>query len=291
MRIPTGTDSRLTGRSSAHAPLRNPAVQARIARQIKRADDCQDVARPVAAMARECPPGCIDLFHTHRRAQLLFACTGVMSVVTREGAFIVPPQRAVWLPAGIEHEVHYGGATSLRTLYIEPQAHEKLPTQSRVLEVSDLLRSLILAAVNLPTEYDLDGREGRIMSLLLDEIAIMPTVPLHAPMPRDERLARVCRAMFKDPMREQRLEDLARAAGMSRRTVTRLFRRETGMSFAAWRQHVRLLEALSRLAVGRSVTAVALDVGYRSPSSFTAMFRRTFGVTPSHYFADSEEKK
>jgi AraC-like DNA-binding protein len=264
-------------------------LRPRVARPIKQADDCQNIARPVAAMAVECPSGFTDTFHSHRRAQLLYACAGVMSVMTRDGAFVVPPQRAVWLPGGIEHEVYYGVPVSLRTLYIEPRVHPQLPTQCRVLEVSDLLRSLILEAVNLPTDYDLDGREGRIMALLLDEIVAMPTVPLHAPMPRDERLARVCRTMFKDPTQKQRLEDLAHAVGMSRRTVTRLFRRETGMSFAAWRQHLRLLEALSRLAVGRSVTTVALDVGYRSPSSFTAMFRRTFGVTPSHYFAEGAE--
>lgn len=288
---PTVSDPMTAPTSGSFAIVRkrrsniNPTLQAP-PKNLMRADECQDVARPVAAMALDMPRGCTDALHTHRRAQLLYACAGVMSVVTREGAFVVPPQRAVWLPAGTEHEVHYGVPVSLRTLYIEPRTHEDLPGHCRVLEVSDLLRALILAAVNLPTEYDLGGREGKIMSLLLDEIAAMPTVPLHAPMPKDERLARVCRAMFKDPMREQKLEDLARAVGMSRRTVTRLFRRETGMSFAAWRQHVRLLEALSRLAIGRSVTAVALDVGYRSPSSFTAMFRRTFGVTPSHYFSE-----
>lgn len=209
-----------------------------------------------------------------------------MSVVTRDGSFVVPPQRAVWIPGGIEHEVHYRVPVSLRTLYIDPPKNSRLPQKCRVIEVSELLRALILEAVNLPVEYDTEGRDGRVMSLILDEIESMRIMPLHAPMPRDERLARFCRAMFKEPVEDKRLEDLARAAGMSRRTLTRLFRRETGMSFAAWRQHVRLLEALSRLATGHSVTRVALEVGYHSPSSFTAMFRRTFGVTPSHYFAD-----
>lgn len=282
MRSSTRGNQRFPGLS----PLENPLLRPRPARPLRKADECQNITRPVAAIAVECPPGFTDSFHSHRRAQLLYASTGVMSVVTRDGAFVVPPQRAVWLPPGMEHEVHYGVHVSLRTLYIEPRTHAQLPTQCRVIEVSDLLRSLILEAVNLPVEYDLDGREGRIMALLLDEISLMPTVPLRAPMPQDERLARVCRTMFKDPTQTPRLEDLARAVGMSRRTVTRLFRRQTGMSFAAWRQHLRLLEALSRLAVGRSVTSVALEVGYRSPSSFTAMFRRTFGVTPSHYFTE-----
>lgn len=267
------------------AASRSGLTQMRPARQ-PRMEDCDRVSRPVNVLALECPSGFVDAPHVHRRGQLLYASAGVMSVVTSDSAFVVPPQRAVWLPAGTRHEVHYKAAVSLRTLYIDPAAHPALPTQCRVLEVSDLLRILILSAASLPPEYDRDSRAGRIMALLLDEIATVPTVPLHAPMPSDERFARACREMLKDPMRQQSLEDLARALGMSRRTATRLFRRETGMSFTDWRQHIRLLDALSQLAEGRPVTAVAMDVGYRSISSFTAMFRRTFGVPPSHYFSD-----
>jgi AraC-like DNA-binding protein len=97
--------------------------------------------------------------------------------------------------------------------------------------------------------------------------------------------------VFKEPSRETTLDEWARSAGMSRRTLTRLFRRETGMSVAAWCQHVRLLEALSRLSVGHSVTKVAFDIGYQSPSAFTAMFRRAFGTTPSHYFDTAAEER
>jgi AraC-like DNA-binding protein len=170
-------------------------------------------------------------------------------------------------------------------LYVEPQACRNLPARCRVIEVSDFLRALILEASSLPVEYDLDGREGRIMALLLDEITTMPVAPLHAPMPTDERLVRICRSIFRSPAQDDTLEDWARIAGISRCTLARLFRRQTGMSLAAWRQHVRLLEALSRLAIGHSVTTVALDVGYHSPSAFTAMFHRTFGTTPSRYFS------
>lgn len=254
-------------------------------RRSTRAADYQNVPRPVAILADEYASGYVDVRHSHRRAQLLYASTGVMSVIAEEEGFVVPPLRAVWLPGGTQHEVHYRGRVSLRTLYVEPQASVNLPTRCRVIEVSDFLRSLILEASNLPIEYDLGGRGGRIMALLLEEISAMPAAPLHAPMPTDERLARICRAIFKNPAQDDKLEDWARIAGMSRCTVARLFRRETGMSFAAWRQHVRLLEALSRLAIGHSVTTVAMDVGYHSPSAFTAMFHRTFGTTPSRYFA------
>jgi AraC-like DNA-binding protein len=161
--------------------------------------------------------------------------------------------------------------------YVEPRARPDLSDTCRVLEVSDLLRELILEATRMPVEYDVNGRDGRVMALILDEIAAAPSVPLHVAMPQDPRLTRVCRAILADPAHADTLDDWARVAGVGRRTFTRMFRRETRMSFAAWRQHVRLMEALSRLATGEAVTAVALDVGYNSPSAFTAMFRKAFG--------------
>ena len=106
-------------------------------------------------------------------------------------------------------------------------------------------------------------------------------------MPINERLARICKAILADPSQHDALNDWASAAAMGRRTFTRTFRKETGMSFATWRQNVRLVDALSRLATGHSVTSTALDVGYSSPSAFTAMFRRTFGVPPTHYLVDA----
>ncbi len=249
-----------------------------------KAVDYQDVARPVAVLRDEYAPGYSDARHSHRRSQLLYACSGVMSVLTGHEGFIVPPLRALWLPAGTVHEVKYRGRVSLRTLYLEPEVCARMPDSCRVIEISDFLRALIVEASRLPLEYDQKGRAGRIMALLLDELALMPTAPLHAPMPRDPRLAPICRAFFESPAQHDRIEDWARAAGIGRCTLVRLFRRETGMSFATWRQNVRLLQALSRLATGHSVTSVALDVGYNSPSAFTAMFHRAFGTPPSRYF-------
>jgi AraC-like DNA-binding protein len=247
-------------------------------------EDLQLALRPITALVDEYPPDYVTTCHSHTRAQLLYASTGVMAVVTDHGAFVVPPQRAVWIPNGVRHEMTSRGAVALRTLYVDPRCNVRLPTTCRVIEVSALMRALILEAVTLPLEYDLDGRDGLVMALLLDEIATVPSVPLSAPMPTDERIAQVCRAMFKEPARERSIEELARAARMSVRTFRRRFSSQTGMSVAAWRQHVRLLEALSRLAIGRSVTEVALQVGYHTPSAFTAMFRRAFGTTPSKYF-------
>jgi AraC-like DNA-binding protein len=248
--------------------------------------DYQDVPRPVAALADDYPPGHIDPPHCHPRSQLIYSTTGVMTVTTALASYVLPPQRAVWVPAGMIHEAFCRGQVSCRTLYIDQTRVEGLPPTCRVIEVSDLLRELIVEATHIAVEYDEDGRDGRLMNLLLDEVKRSETAPLHVPMPQHPRLVKVCQAILQDPSHDDGLDDWADVAGMGRRTFTRTFRKDTGMSFAAWRQNVRLMEAVSRLAVGESVTRVALDVGYNSPSAFTAMFRRTFGVAPSHYLQE-----
>jgi len=265
------------GRSAAGEPRTTAAARS------TRGIDYQDIARPIAGLADEYAAGFVDPFHSHKRAQLLYASAGVTSVTTNQASFVVPPQRAVWIPSGVAHEVHCRGHVSVRTLYVDPQVRDDLPAMCQVLDISSLLRELILEAMTLPIEYEVRGREGRIMELILDEIVSAPVIALHVPMPQNLRLLRICRAILDDPAHTDTLDDWARIAGMGRRTFTRVFMRETGTTFAAWRQHVRLMEALSRLASGHPVTTVALDVGYNSPSAFTAMFRRAFGVAPSKY--------
>jgi AraC-like DNA-binding protein/mannose-6-phosphate isomerase-like protein (cupin superfamily) len=249
--------------------------------------DYQDVERPVAAMAKDFAAGAATLPHHHKRAQLIFAASGVFSVTTREGVWVVPPNRALWVPAGVEHQVRASTAVAMRTLYIRTDAVEALPKTVCVIAVSPLLRELILRAVELPLLYDEAGPDGRVMGLVLDEIRALPALPLHLPWPEDARLRRLCAAIQADPASERTLEQWAEGVGASSRTLARLFRKETGMSFGAWRQQVRLVDALGRLATGQKVTAVALDLGYQSPSAFTSMFRRALGRAPTRYFLES----
>ena len=153
----------------------------------------------------------------------------------------------------------------------------------RIIEISHFLEALILEAAHFDHQYDEEGREGRIVRLLIDEVRLMPDAPYSARMPTDYRLLRVCREILKNPADQRDLDDFAALAGMSRRTFTRLFRQETGMGLGVWRQQTRLMEAISLLATGQPVTTVAFDVGYDSPSAFTAMFHRSFGAPPSQY--------
>ncbi len=246
-------------------------------------NDYQHVPRPVAAMPKQFPDGAVVPPHRHRRAQLIYAATGVMRVTTLAGAFVVPPQRALWVPPGAEHSLEMRGAVAMRTLYVEPGAARAMPAQCTVIEVSDLLRALIHAAMDEPVLYDRRGRGGLVMRLLLAELKAAPRLKLSIPMPRDRRLLRLCGSLLRHPQSDVTLDHWAEHAGASARTIARLFRRETGISFGAWRRQVRLVEALSQLAGGAPVGRVAERLGYRSASAFTQMFRRALGRTPRDY--------
>lgn len=248
-------------------------------------DDFQNVPRPVAAMAKDFANGHVIAPHSHPRAQLTYAATGVMRVTTARGAWIVPPDRAVWVPAGTEHEIRMSGRVAMRPLFVATEAAPLNLKDCTVIEVTPLLRALILRAVEEPLEYDETGSAGLVMQLILKELAQATTVPLSIPLPADPRLAALCHALLDDPASPHTLEDWAERVGASARTLARLFQRETGMGFTQWRQQVRLAEAVSRLAKGEPVALVSEQLGYASASAFTAMFRRALGATPRHYLA------
>lgn len=209
-----------------------------------------------------------------------------MTVWTEQGQWLVPPGMAVWVPAGVEHRVFALSDTRFVSLYIRPEALAAGPlteADCAVVDVPPLLAMLIGRHAALP---DVDeGRAARLAAVLLDELAELEPTALHLPLPRDRRALAVARRLIDDPADERDLAAWGRTVGASARTLARLFVGETGLGFAAWRQRRRLLAAVERLVAGEKVTAVALDLGYRSPSAFTAMFRRVLGVAPTRYFA------
>jgi AraC-like DNA-binding protein len=246
-------------------------------------NDHDGVDRPVLAIGNDYPPSFELQTHQHRRGQLLYAASGVVAVSTPQGAWVAPPERAVWIPGGIPHAVRMVGAVSTRNLLIEPGVCSALGSACRVLAVSALLRNLLVAATQLPMEYDLHGRDQLIIELLLTELERAPVIPIAVPFPTTRELARRCHAFLEHPTPHDTIAGWAAQLEVSRRSFTRNFRRETGMSFAEWRQQACLLIALPRLAGGESVTSLALDLGYDSPAAFATMFRRRLGISPSHY--------
>jgi AraC-like DNA-binding protein len=177
------------------------------------------------------------------------------------------------------------GPVAMRTLYLDPALLADAPRTCCVVHVSPLLRELILRAMQLTGPYPESGREARLVRVLADELQTARVAPLHLPMPQDPRLLRVARELVANPADGRTLAAWTRAAGASGRTLQRRFRAETGLGFGKWRQQVRLLRALERLAAGAAVTEVAFDLGYDSPSAFVTMFRRALGTTPGRYFA------
>lgn len=246
-------------------------------------DDYQDLQQPVVAMAKEYADGAYVKPHSHPRSQLLYATAGVMRVHSGGGSWTVPPQRAIWIPAGIRHELRMAGLVKMRTLYIRPATAPWIDAECKVIEVSNLLRELILAALDESTPCADDSRADLISRLIISEMKRADHIPVRVPMPRDARLLAICNQLLEHPASGDTIERWGERVGFSGRTIARRFQAETGLSFGEWRQQARLAEAVCRLSLGHSIKAIAFDLGYRSPSAFIAMFRKALGKAPQQY--------
>lgn len=239
---------------------------------------------PVTGKAIDYPAGHEVPWHDHPTAQLIHAVRGVMVVGTDTGQWVVPPTRGLWMPAGVRHRIRMVGEVQVRTVYIRPDAAPDLPTDCEVVGISPLLRELILSAIEVAQPYAPDSRDSCLMALLLDEVALLPSLPLRLPLPSDPDLLTICRAISAAPDDASTLGDWAERLEVDARTIQRRFARQTGMTFGQWRAQARLITALEQLASGVKVVDVALNLGYGSPSAFATMFKRQFGVVPSAYF-------
>ena len=246
-------------------------------------DAVDHLPRPIIALGRNYPDRHVIEPHRHRRGQLISGATGVIVLGTRDGAWVMPPQRGMWIPPDAEHHVRMVGAVSMQSLYLRPDAVADMPRHCQVVGISPFMRSLITEALSLPLEYELHGRAGALMQLIQHEIRQLPELPLSLCFPAHGPLSARCRRFVQEPSIHETTDAWAEALGMSRRSFTRHFRRETGMSFVAWRQQACLLCAMPRLAAGDPVTTVAIDLGYENPAAFTLMFRRAFGRPPLAY--------
>lgn len=240
--------------------------------------------RPLIPYAHDYQHGDTEPAHHHDCAQLIHSLTGVVKVETAEGHWVVPPGRGVWMPAGVRHALQITGKVAARTLFIDPLARADLPGTCQVVQISPLLRELIISSLALPEHYQSNTRTERIYELMLDEIRVMSELPFVLPEPQTAPLLKLCQRIRAEPAARWTLNESAQHVGVSSRTLARRFHHETGLQFSDWVRRARLMEALTRLAGGESVLRVALDMGYESHSAFSAMFRRVLGVPPSDYF-------
>ncbi|MGR3342428.1 MAG: AraC family transcriptional regulator [Paracoccaceae bacterium] len=238
--------------------------------------------RPITILSFDLPKGKKSRCHQHAWGQFIYAISGVLFVNTESGSYIVPPNRAVWIPGGIEHSIETPSGAKVRSLLFHHEQTESLSPICNVLEVPTLFRELILEANRLAEDYDWLGKGGRLMQVIHDKIGDMETVPLHLPLPSDGKLRLITEKLLLNPADNRSINEWGTIVGALGRTLSRLYLKEVGMSFGNWRQLFRIQVALQILAQGESVTTVAYDVGYKSVSTFITMFRKQMGYTPGN---------
>lgn len=249
----------------------------------------KQLPRPIYGQAETLPNLALGYRHSHAWLQFSYASQGVLDVHTDSGRYLAPPQRAVWIPAGIEHRVRCTRQTQIRSLYIDPAALQQPLTETCVVQVSPLLRELVRNFSQMPVEYDQQGHEGRLVQVLLDQLQLAPQVASMLPLPADPRLQQITGQLQQHPDDTTTLAEWAVRLGVAEKTLSRLFRQQTGLTFRLWRQRLRLFSALPRLEQQQPVTDVALDCGYESVSALINAFNQQFGCTPGEFFRPGNE--
>lgn len=247
-------------------------------------DTVDKVDRPIVAVGNAHPDGHWIPPHRHRRGQLLSSSTGTLVVTTERGAWVMPPQRGMWIPPDTSHSVRSVGEVTMQSLYVEPTRVDRMPSRNQVVDITPFMRSLLAEAMDVPPDYAPDSRAGALMTLIEFELHALAALPLSLPYPAEAALAERCFRFLRKPDVHETAEQWSDDLGLSVRSFSRVFRRETGLSFVSWRQQACLLLSLQRLAAGVSITDVAIDLGYDNPASFTTMFKRVLGVAPREYF-------
>ena len=243
------------------------------------------IAAPIIGYAKNQSRGMVNDWHAHDAAQLFHVVKGSLAIDTEFGTFFAPPERAVWLPPRVAHQTRYLTDTELRYVYVQYEHARDLPQTPQVIQVTTLLRALILEFMSYPRSETEEGPAARISAVILDQLKMLPAAPLQLPMPQEKRLRDLCEGVVRCPAHIPTLAEAADRCATSVRSFERRMKSETGLSYRTWCRQVKLFRALELLAAGRSVSDVSHKLGYEGPSAFVATFKKAFGVTPGRYFS------
>jgi len=248
---------------------------------------CPKLPSLVTALAYDLHHGHTIREHVHPEDQLVYASHGVMTIRTDAGTWVVPPQRAVWIPSPTVHSVCMSGAVSMRTIYLRARLVRRLPRNCCVVNVTPLLQQLILHLCTIQKLNRKSRLQAHLIDVLIDQLDAVQTVPLQLPAPSDPRAVRVADALRENSDGQRSIAAICRRAGASRRTIERIFYQETRLSLGRWQQQLRLLRSLELLAAGNKIEHAAIEAGYSTASAFIAMFKKALGTTPRRYFAET----
>ena len=226
--------------------------------------------------------------HHHSRAQLLYASQGTIRVHTTDNIWLIPQQCALWIPAFTEHSVVSLSDVRLSTALVEETAAHILGNHCFLVRVTNLLKELVLRLNHLD-DMQQDGKpysadlQKSLQLLIFEEIKQASTFPIELPWPKDKRLVKICEQLIYQPSQCKDLDTWSDSIGTSSRTLIRLFKKETGLSYRGWIQQMHIVLALSLLAEGEAISRIATVLGYSNPSAFSAMFKRHLGYSPQSY--------
>ncbi|MGO3870320.1 MAG: AraC family transcriptional regulator [Alcaligenes sp.] len=217
--------------------------------------------------------------HQHPWGQILYTHSGCITVTLDQHLCLLPPGRLIWIPALLPHQAQMSEQVDYRSVYLDPVHYPDLPAKVQLLAANDLLTAALDRIAQADLDMDWDQAPGRhVMLVLLDELQHASEQALWLPLPQDSRL----RHIDLDALPPS-LNVLASYLGASGKTISRLFKRDTGLNYQQWRQQWRLLKAIEQLSTGARVTQLASDLGFASDSAFIAFFKEQTGLTPGHY--------
>jgi len=225
--------------------------------------------------------------HSHPWSQLSYSCIGVMHIETDAGVFVIPPEQALWIPAGTTHQHFCKNKVSYRSLYIDSILSKVLGDKVRPLTVDPLLKSLILEISSWPEDYKETEQTQRFILVLLDRLAMAKSNELFMPTIRDKRLLPIIEALNQAPANKLTIEQWAVKVGASSRTLNRLFNQSYGMGFSRWKQKLRILKSLELLNSNVPLIDIAFELGYESTSAFITSFKKHLGCSPKRYLAQN----
>ncbi len=223
--------------------------------------------------------GCTESIHTHAWPQLVYARGGAIRAEVDDQFWVIPPRRALLVPAQTPHNLKMLGRVMLRTLYCSPNSPIG-GLQTRVIDICGLLHEAILRCCELMCLDDRNDSDSRLAALITEEVMVAKSMIISLVIPKDERARRIADRFFDIETAHRALGSLLSDIGVSRRTAERLFQAETGLSPARWRRNALLSLALEYLAKGHSIEQVAQYVGYHSQPAFTQAFKRVLGFSP-----------
>lgn len=221
--------------------------------------------------------------HKHSRGQLLGSTQGFLSILSEGQHWVIPATHGLWVPPNVYHElISSQGSFKVWSVYVKDEYCHNLPVKTCMFELTNLLREAIIRTFQWHNEI-FNLVQLNISGVIIDEIRTMPHVDLILPMPSDRRLLKIAITITKNPGDTRHINEWAAWAGISVRTLTRRFICETGLNFSQWRQRARLLCALEMIEMEKPITDIALSLGYNNISTFIALFRKNFGISPGRY--------